>query len=210
MPGLETTPLTDPGIFPLWTRETLRFADTDRLGHVNNAVFATFCESGRVAFFYDPAALLVPPGCAVVIARLVLDFRAEMHWPGVAGPRDERGPGACSEGGPAGRRAGSRRSAAAAPARISAPGAGSVGRSLFWRISQPRSSLRSEREFWASPAFPIGHGPAPGPSASRVDRIVLASASLACPETFVGTWGRRTAEAPFGSVPSVAASGQTG
>ena len=83
MPGPETVPLTDPRTFPLWTRETLRFADTDRLGHVNNAVFATFCESGRVAFFYDPAALLVPPGCAVVIARLVLDFRAEMHWPGV-------------------------------------------------------------------------------------------------------------------------------
>ncbi len=83
MPGPETTPLTDPRSFPLWTRETLRFADTDRLGHVNNAAFATFCESGRVAFFYDPAALLVPAGCAIVIARLVLDFRAEMLWPGM-------------------------------------------------------------------------------------------------------------------------------
>ncbi len=81
MPGPET-PLTQRATFPLWTQQTLRFADTDRLGHVNNAVFATFCESGRVAFFYDPSAPLVPPGCALVIARLILDFRAEMLWPG--------------------------------------------------------------------------------------------------------------------------------
>ena len=82
MPGAETHPLTEPGTFPLWTHQTLRFADTDRLGHVNNAVFATLCESGRVAFLYDPAAPVARPGVAFVIARLVLDFRAELHWPG--------------------------------------------------------------------------------------------------------------------------------
>jgi acyl-CoA thioester hydrolase len=31
-----------------WARDVLRYADTDRQGHVNNAVFATFLESGRV------------------------------------------------------------------------------------------------------------------------------------------------------------------
>jgi acyl-CoA thioester hydrolase len=62
--------------------ETIRYADTDRQGHVNNAIFATFFESGRVAFLYDPEKPLAPNGSSFVIARLVLDFRAEIHWPG--------------------------------------------------------------------------------------------------------------------------------
>ncbi|WP_343068673.1 hypothetical protein [Kaustia mangrovi] len=40
--------------FPLRTSDKLRYADTDRQGHVNNAVFATFMETGRVAFLHDP------------------------------------------------------------------------------------------------------------------------------------------------------------
>jgi len=74
--------LTDRAAFTLWTRDTLRYADTDRQGHINNAVFATFLESGRVAFLYDPTAPLAPPGCEFVIARLAIDFRAELRWPG--------------------------------------------------------------------------------------------------------------------------------
>lgn len=60
---------------------TIRYADTDRQGHVNNAVFATFLESGRVPILYadQPAA---PEGASFMIARLVLDFRSEIHWPG--------------------------------------------------------------------------------------------------------------------------------
>ncbi len=82
MPGSDSNFLADPGTFRLWTRDVLRFADTDRLGHVNNAAFATFCESGRVAFIWDPDAPLAQPGRAFVIVRLVIDFRAELHWPG--------------------------------------------------------------------------------------------------------------------------------
>jgi acyl-CoA thioester hydrolase len=70
------------GTYRLWRTETLRYADTDRQGHVNNAVFATFCETGRVAFLYDPEKPLAPKGCAFVIARLVIDFLAEITWPG--------------------------------------------------------------------------------------------------------------------------------
>ena len=50
---------------------------------MNNAVFATFFESGRVAFLYDPKVPLAPAGCEFVIARLTIDFRAELRWPGV-------------------------------------------------------------------------------------------------------------------------------
>lgn len=68
--------------YPLRVMDTLRYADTDRQGHVNNAAFATFCESGRVAFLYNPEKPLLPPGAAFVIARLAIDFRAEINWPG--------------------------------------------------------------------------------------------------------------------------------
>jgi acyl-CoA thioester hydrolase len=68
--------------YPCRIVDVLRFADTDRVGHVNNAVFATFCESGRVALLYDPKSPLAPPGTNFVIARLVLDFRAEINYPG--------------------------------------------------------------------------------------------------------------------------------
>jgi acyl-CoA thioester hydrolase len=72
----------DRSRFRFWARDTVRFGDTDRQGHVNNAVYATFSETGRVAFLYDPADPLGPPGTEFVIARMVIDFRAEAGWPG--------------------------------------------------------------------------------------------------------------------------------
>lgn len=74
--------LTDRTLYSQWSRDVLRFGDTDRQSHVNNASFATFCETGRVAFLCDPSAPLAPEGCQFVIARLVLDFRGEIMWPG--------------------------------------------------------------------------------------------------------------------------------
>ncbi|HEY0522881.1 MAG TPA: thioesterase family protein [Stellaceae bacterium] len=84
----ETTPparpprLTARESFKAWTHDKLRFADTDKLGHVNNAVFATLLETGRVSLLYNPERPLAPPGNDFVIARLELDFRAELHYPG--------------------------------------------------------------------------------------------------------------------------------
>ena len=68
--------------FPLRTFDKLRYGDTDRQGHVNNAVFATLLETGRVEMVYDAQRPLIDPGCAFVIARLELDFIDEMLWPG--------------------------------------------------------------------------------------------------------------------------------
>jgi len=64
-----------------WKRDVLRYRDTDRQGHVNNAVFVTFLESGRVAILYDPGKPLAPEGASFVIARLSMDFISEMRWP---------------------------------------------------------------------------------------------------------------------------------
>jgi acyl-CoA thioester hydrolase len=68
--------------YTIWTYDKLRYNDTDRQGHVNNAVYATFCETGRVAFLYDEQLNLAAPGCEFVVARLAIDFRAELYFPG--------------------------------------------------------------------------------------------------------------------------------
>ncbi|MEP3047829.1 MAG: thioesterase family protein [Roseibium sp.] len=66
--------------FPLKASDKLRYADTDRQGHVNNAVFATFLETGRVEVIIGQA--LAEQGASFVIARLELDFLSEVNWPG--------------------------------------------------------------------------------------------------------------------------------
>lgn len=64
------------------TYEKLRYADTDRQGHVNNAVFSTMLETGRVEILYDQDSPLAKPDCAFVIASQKLDFHSEITWPG--------------------------------------------------------------------------------------------------------------------------------
>lgn len=62
--------------------DKLRYGDTDRQGHINNAVFATLFETGRVEFFRDASVVLKDAGSEFVIARLVVNFRREIRWPG--------------------------------------------------------------------------------------------------------------------------------
>jgi len=68
--------------FPSRSTDKLRYADTDRQGHVNNAHFATFLETGRVEFLYDPDDPIMDEGAEFVVARTELDFRGEIQWPG--------------------------------------------------------------------------------------------------------------------------------
>lgn len=79
-------------IFPRWVEDTIRYGDTDKQGHVNNAVFSTFLETGRVDLLFDPALNLLEEGGMFVIARLVLDYKREILWPGSVriGTRVER------------------------------------------------------------------------------------------------------------------------
>jgi acyl-CoA thioester hydrolase len=78
--------------FPVKTIEKLRFADTDRLGHITNTVFAVCCQNARMELLCDPRRVPIPRNTQFVIAKLVLEFRAEMHWPGTVeiGTRVER------------------------------------------------------------------------------------------------------------------------
>lgn len=64
-----------------WAKDLLRYGDTDRQGHVNNAVFPTFLETGRCALLFEPSCPPLPENAAYVLARLILDYRAEVHWP---------------------------------------------------------------------------------------------------------------------------------
>ncbi|MGJ3265641.1 MAG: acyl-CoA thioesterase [Salinarimonas sp.] len=71
-------------------RDVLRFSDCDALGHVNNVVYATMCESGRVTYLRER----LPPAeragerageradLAFVIVKLEIAFEAELHYPG--------------------------------------------------------------------------------------------------------------------------------
>lgn len=68
--------------FPHRTWDKIRYRDTDRQGHVNNAVFMTLLDTGRTELFYDPDRPLADPGCTFVTARLTMDLLAEINWPG--------------------------------------------------------------------------------------------------------------------------------
>jgi len=68
--------------FPVRVSDIIRFADMDRQGHVNNAVYPTYFETGRVPFIYDPDHGLQVEGCTTVLARLEIDFLMELRWPG--------------------------------------------------------------------------------------------------------------------------------
>ena len=56
---------------------TVRWRDTDALGHVNHAVFLTYLEEGRDAFY--TRTLGADPNYVVV--RLEVDLRAEVRYP---------------------------------------------------------------------------------------------------------------------------------
>ena len=58
-------------------RETVRFRDLDGMGHVNNAVFSTYLEQARLAWFGEPTEL---PLQDVILARTEIDFRSPVAW----------------------------------------------------------------------------------------------------------------------------------
>ncbi len=79
---MQTESRIDPKTYHCWTPVTLRFGDTDAVGHINNAVFSTMLEQGRVTAFFNGIEALSEPGTTFVLASVKLDFLAEMHFPG--------------------------------------------------------------------------------------------------------------------------------
>jgi acyl-CoA thioester hydrolase len=69
--------------FPYRLTDNVRFADLDPNQHVNNAVYATYFETGRVTLMKDRSYGLMPEGLAWIMVRLDIHFRAELRWPGV-------------------------------------------------------------------------------------------------------------------------------
>lgn len=70
--------------FPKKTFDKIRYRDIGLLGHVNNAIFSTFFETGRAELFNDTSNPLTDEKCSFVIANMNKNFISEMHWPGIA------------------------------------------------------------------------------------------------------------------------------
>ena len=75
---------TNPSLndYPHMRQENVRYGDTDRQGHVNNAVFSTFFECSRTSILYDPSRNLITPDREFVIVKFEVEYLAELGWPG--------------------------------------------------------------------------------------------------------------------------------
>jgi acyl-CoA thioester hydrolase len=68
--------------FPYRLTDNVRFGDLDPNQHVNNAVYATYFETGRVTLVKDRSYGLMPAGLTWIMVRLDIHFRSELRWPG--------------------------------------------------------------------------------------------------------------------------------
>ncbi len=75
--------LADRGIYGFSTSETLRFADLDANGHVNNGAFIELLESARVTYLRKIVRSGLPR-FRMVIGRIEADFKRQMFYPGSA------------------------------------------------------------------------------------------------------------------------------
>jgi acyl-CoA thioester hydrolase len=75
-------PLPELSDFPIFTTEKTRFGDTDAFGHINNAVISSYLESGRSELLRNDGDIVAAAGCHFLLARVEIDFRGELNWPG--------------------------------------------------------------------------------------------------------------------------------
>ena len=69
--------------FPLNSYDKIRYQDTDKQGHVNNAIFPVYFETGRLELLYNPNDLLHDEGYSYVLANIHIDLIKEIHYPGI-------------------------------------------------------------------------------------------------------------------------------
>lgn len=80
----EAAPTTDPRDLTGWFRHqveiVVRFADTDAMGHVNNAKYLTYCEIARIRYWTDitdePIALGTEGAESLILAEARITYRA--------------------------------------------------------------------------------------------------------------------------------------
>ena len=69
-----------PGTFRHTVEIVVRFADTDAMGHVNNAVYLTYCEMARIRYWTDvtgePIALGTEGAESLILAEARITYRA--------------------------------------------------------------------------------------------------------------------------------------
>jgi len=65
--------------YPFVHREQVRFRDLDALGHVNNAVYSTYFESARIAFYAELTGLPLEQ-LDIILAESTVRFRAPAHY----------------------------------------------------------------------------------------------------------------------------------
>ena len=89
--------LTDRATYRHWSPVTIRFSDQDSLAHINNVALAQYFEVARTAYVYDVIRAAGPEAVKTVefiLARVVIDFVRELHYPGrveVGCPADPAG-----------------------------------------------------------------------------------------------------------------------
>jgi len=58
----------------------VRFADLDALGHVNNAVYLTYFESARIAWWLEVTGRSGLDALDMILARAEVDYRSPLLW----------------------------------------------------------------------------------------------------------------------------------
>ncbi|MBS1819888.1 MAG: acyl-CoA thioesterase [Acidobacteria bacterium] len=61
-------------------RLTVRFSDCDLLGHVNNAVYLTYFEECRVAWWRHLGSPFGMPGVGAILVHASCNYRAPAHF----------------------------------------------------------------------------------------------------------------------------------
>ena len=74
--------LTRRDTFKQFTPVTIRFSDQDSMGHVNNVTFGAYIEAARTMLVQGVLDEFDHPGLDYILARVAIDFRRELHYPG--------------------------------------------------------------------------------------------------------------------------------
>lgn len=82
MPTPANTQLKDRAFYRHWHDIAIRVSDLDDQRHVNNAIFAVYCEEGRRNFLEAARDLIREEQVMIFIAHLSIDFHREISYPG--------------------------------------------------------------------------------------------------------------------------------